>query len=162
MPTVILLDASLSMLRPVDCGRRSYAEHSRKERKTANNDSSSIGTVEDTGNSFSIDGSRDISGNSPVNSNIQLMDLAKWGIDKLLSHFELAYKLEQVAVLSYSSQCDLVVPFTRDISEIRGKVKVISRYNMDFPVIEVNKEAIAQDVKATFPFSIIGDSCGCI
>ena len=122
MCTVILLDASLSMLRPVECGRRTYAEQSRKECKTANNDSSSIGTVEDTGN-FSLNGSRDISGKPFVNSNIQLMDLAKLGIDKLLSHFELAYKLEQVAVLSYSSQCDLVVPFTRDISEVRGKVR---------------------------------------
>ena len=52
----------------------------------------------------------------------QLMDLAKWGVDWLLSHIEKVYKLEHVAVLDYASQCDLVVPFTRDIAEVRAKV----------------------------------------
>ena len=123
MPTVILLDASLSMLRPIECGRRSYHEPRRKKHKLLNDDSVN-GTNEKTGMGIGLEGSRDIVNKPFASSGIQLMDLAKWGIDKLLSHFEQAYKLEQVAVLSYSSQCDLVAPFTRDISEVRGKVKL--------------------------------------
>ena len=61
------------------------------------------------------------------NESFQLMDLAKWGVDWLLSHIEKVYKLEYVAVLDYASQCDLVVPFTRDIAEVRAKVKKIIR-----------------------------------
>ena len=60
-----------------------------------------------------------------TSSGIELMNLAKWGIDKLLNHFEQSYKLEQIAVLTFSSQCDLVVPFTRDIAEVRAKVSSI-------------------------------------
>ena len=64
------------------------------------------------------------------NESFQLMDLAKWGVDWLLSHIEKVYKLEYVAVLDYASQCDLVVPFTRDIAEVRAKVyiPIISYY----------------------------------
>ena len=110
MPTVILLDTSLSMLRPVECGKQeqqSYARHT-----NVNSDESLI----------SCNGDRDVANGKSNGGSIQLLDLAKWGIDKLLTHFEHIYKLEQVAVLSYSSQVDLVVPFTRDISDIRGKV----------------------------------------
>ena len=108
MPTVILLDASLSMLRPVDKGQSSKISNSKRtgfdENESVHDNTSS--------NETKVYG----------NTGIELMNLAKWGIDKLLSHFEQSYKLEQVAVLTFSSQCDLAVPFTRDIAEVRGKV----------------------------------------
>ena len=114
MPTLVLLDASLSMLRPVDCGRR---EHHELRKKITYNEANINGIFDNTRPGNGLESTKEISTNS-----VQLMDLAKWGIDKLLLHFEQAYKLEQVAVLSYSSQCDLIAPFTRDISEVRGKV----------------------------------------
>ena len=119
MPTVILLDASLSMLRPVENGRQNGLD--KINRLTTTSDNCNLTALDSNtcvGNGFTIDNANTGFGGSEV----QLMNLAKWGIDKLLSHFEQAYKLEQVAVLSYSSQCDLVVPFTRDIAEVRGKV----------------------------------------
>jgi len=85
MPTVILIDSSLSMLRP------------------ANKPS---------------EPSSDTDG-------FQIMDLAKWGVDLLLGHIEKSYKLEHIAVLSYGCQCDLVCPFTRDMSEIRAKITTV-------------------------------------
>ena len=63
-----------------------------------------------------------------ISEPFQLMDLAKWGVDWLLSHIEKVYKLEHVAVLDYASQCDLVVPFTRDIAEVRAKVMNAAHY----------------------------------
>ena len=119
MPTLVLLDASLSMLRPVDCGRREYHE---LRKKMIHDEANINGTFDNTRLSNGLESTNEVSTKHFVNSGVQLMDLAKWGIDKLLLHFEQAYKLEQVAVLSYSSQCDLVAPFTRDISEVRGKV----------------------------------------
>ena len=88
MPTLILMDSSLSMLRP----------SSRSPENGGDN------------------------GFDHIAEPFQLMDLAKWGVDWLLSHIEKVYKLEHVAVLDYASQCDLVVPFTRDIAEVRAKV----------------------------------------
>ena len=88
MPTLILMDSSLSLLRPAKrCSDNSLEN-----------------------------------GYDNPNESFQLMDLAKWGVDWLLSHIEKVYKLEYVAVLDYASQCDLVVPFTRDIAEVRAKV----------------------------------------
>ena len=93
MPTLILMDSSLSLLRPAKrCSDNSLEN-----------------------------------GYDNPNESFQLMDLAKWGVDWLLSHIEKVYKLEYVAVLDYASQCDLVVPFTRDIAEVRAKVKKIIR-----------------------------------
>lgn len=118
MPTVILLDASLSMLRPIENGRRNGLD--KMNRLTTTNDNCSLTGLDVNtcvGNGLTSDTDKGFG-----SSEVQLMNLAKWGIDKLLSHFEQAYKLEQVAVLSYSSQCDLVAPFTRDIAEVRGKV----------------------------------------
>ena len=92
MPTLILMDSSLSLLRPAKrCSDNSLEN-----------------------------------GYDNPNESFQLMDLAKWGVDWLLSHIEKVYKLEYVAVLDYASQCDLVVPFTRDIAEVRAKVKTSS------------------------------------
>ena len=60
-----------------------------------------------------------------ISDGFQLMDLAKWGIDVILGHIEKVYKLEHIAVLSYGCQCDLICPFTRDISEVRAKITTI-------------------------------------
>ena len=62
------------------------------------------------------------------------MDLAKWGIDLLLGHIEKAYKMEHVAILSYGCQCDLVCPFTRDISELRAKITTIDSSDSSNPI----------------------------
>ena len=96
MPTLILMDSSLSLLRPAKRSSDNVSEN----------------------------------GYDNPNESFQLMDLAKWGVDWLLSHIEKVYKLEYVAVLDYASQCDLVVPFTRDIAEVRAKVyiPIISYY----------------------------------
>ena len=120
MPTVILLDASLSMLRPVENGRGCNEGNNKRIKLPMDNPD---GAGFDDNSS-----SQDKSSNENAmygNNGIELMNLAKWGIDKLLTHFEQSYKLEQVAVLTYSSQCDLVVPFTRDIAEVRGKVIIV-------------------------------------
>lgn len=66
---------------------------------------------------------------SSENGDFQLLDLAKWGIDLLLNHIEKVYRLEHVAVLSYGTQCDLVCPFVRDISEVRGKITTIDGFD---------------------------------
>ena len=92
MPTIILLDSSLSMLRSA----------TKQTEKASEN-----GTEE----------------------GFQLMDLAKWAIDHLLNHLEKVYKLEHVAVLAYANQCDLVVPFIRDIPEARAKVTTIDCFD---------------------------------
>ena len=91
MPTIILIDHSLSMLRP-------------------------------------------FSAEEPGNEGCQLLDLAKWGIDRLLSHFEHRYRLEQIAVLAYSSRSSVVVPFTRDLGSIRAKLTVIEGSDISDPV----------------------------
>ena len=119
MPTVILLDASLSMLRPVDNGLSS-------NKNSTNRSKSNNGNIEGTG--FG----ENESALNTASSGIELMNLAKWGIDKLLTHFEQSYKLEQIAVLTFSSQCDLIVPFTRDIAEVRAKVRSILQLIFDF------------------------------
>ena len=90
MPTLILMDSSLSLLRPANRSTENGIEN----------------------------------GFDHTTEPYQLMDLAKWGVDWLLSHIEKVYKLEHVAVLDYASQCDLVVPFTRDIPEVRAKVNM--------------------------------------
>ena len=93
MPTLILIDSSLSMLRPAN--RPPTLERTSESELSRENDA------------------------------FELMDLAKWGIDLLLGHIEKVYKMEHVAILSYGCQCDLVCPFTRDISELRAKITTI-------------------------------------
>ena len=92
MPTIILLDSSLSMLRSATKQSEKPSENGSEE-------------------------------------GFQLMDLAKWAIDHLLNHLEKVYKLEHVAVLAYANQCDLVVPFIRDIPEARAKVTTIDCFD---------------------------------
>ena len=102
MPTLILIDSSLSMMRPA-------------------NKPSLERTPESNSESREID-------------DYELMDLAKWGIDLLLSHIEKVYKMEHVAILSYGCQCDLVCPFTRDISELRAKITTIDSSDSSNPI----------------------------
>ena len=118
MPTLILMDSSLSMLRP----------SSRSPENGGDN------------------------GFDHIAEPFQLMDLAKWGVDWLLSHIEKVYKLEHVAVLDYASQCDLVVPFTRDIAEVRAKViperffvKLIYGTLLKFPLNQLFHNSIIQN-----------------
>ena len=119
MPTVILLDASLSMLRPVENGLSSN-KNSTNRNKSNNRNIEGAGFGENE------------SALNTTSSGIELMNLAKWGIDKLLTHFEQSYKLEQIAVLTFSSQCDLIVPFTRDIAEVRAKVRSLLQLIFNF------------------------------
>ena len=86
MPTVILLDNSLSMIRP--CRPPGHPEVA-------------------------------------VHDPVQLLDLAKWGVDRLLDHVERHFKLEQVAVLTFSSKAVVVAPFSRDIAGTRVKVAIV-------------------------------------
>ena len=103
MPTLILIDSSLSMLRPANRPP----------------------TLERTSESSEL---------SRENDAFELMDLAKWGIDLLLGHIEKVYKMEHVAILSYGCQCDLVCPFTRDISELRAKITTIDSSDASNPI----------------------------
>ena len=103
MPTIILIDSSLSMQRPAN--------------KPSSERPSEPSTPE----------SRD-------NDAFELMDLAKWGIDLLLGHIEKVYKMENVAILSYGNQVELVCPFTRDISELRAKITTIDSSDSSNPI----------------------------
>jgi len=107
MPTLILIDSSLSMLRPANRPPNSSERNS--ESRTSESE-------------------------SRENDALELMDLAKWGIDLLLGHIEKVYKMEHVAILSYGCQCDLVCPFTRDISELRAKITTIDSSDASNPI----------------------------
>ncbi len=96
MPTLILIDASLSMARLANRPPEKNTDHS-----PSNEDPSGV----------------------------QILDLAKWGIDHLLNHIENVYKMEHIAILSYGTQCDLVCPFIRDISEVRAKCTTIDGFD---------------------------------
>ena len=112
MPTLILIDSSLSMLRPANRPPNSSERNS--ESRTSESE-------------------------SRENDALELMDLAKWGIDLLLGHIEKVYKMEHVAILSYGCQCDLVCPFTRDISELRAKITTIDSSDASNPILNFCK-----------------------
>ena len=80
MPTVVLLDKSLSMKRPLST----------------------------TGDSKTR------------------LELAIDGLEKLFTYFEQVFPLEYVALLAFSSTCELMVPFTRDHSELREALSSVS------------------------------------
>lgn len=94
MPTIILLDTSLSMLRPA----------SRTAQPTSQEPDKDVDVIEEP-------------------SPITLMDLAKGGLETFLDHLDKNFKLEFVSLIGYSSQCELICPFTRDIPELREKLK---------------------------------------
>ena len=54
-----------------------------------------------------------------------LFDLAKIGIRSFLNYLEKNSRLEFVSIIGYSSQCDLVCPFTRDFQELREKLDTV-------------------------------------
>ena len=58
-----------------------------------------------------------------------VFDLAKMGINMILEHLKTNYKLEQVAMLSFASQCELVSPFTRDVASIQDQMASIDCYD---------------------------------
>ena len=90
MPTIIVLDLSLSMLRPSSQSSTEVIDLDKDP------DDKSGGTT--------------------------LLDLAKLGIESFLCHLEKNSKLEFVSIIGYSSQCDLLCPFTRDLQELREKL----------------------------------------
>ena len=57
---------------------------------------------------------------------VEIRQLAVQGISHLLSQVETNCRLEHVAVLTYSSVCEVAVNFTRDIEAIRSKLLNIS------------------------------------
>ena len=90
MPTIIVLDLSLSMHRP-------------SSRTLASASSSDIEDVDSQ----------------------TLLDLAKVGIRSFLNHLDKNSKLEFVSLIGFSSQCDLICPFTRDFQEILDKLEAV-------------------------------------
>lgn len=65
--------------------------------------------------------------NSILFTGTTLFDLAKTGIESFLSHLEKSSKLEFVSLIGYSSQCELLCPFTRDL-----QVKTRSSFFLDY------------------------------
>jgi hypothetical protein len=51
-----------------------------------------------------------------------ILDLAKSGLDQLLSHVETTHKLEHVSLVCYSSEVFLYTPFQRDVADIRQRL----------------------------------------
>lgn len=52
-----------------------------------------------------------------------LLDLAKVGVRSFLNHLDKNSKLEFVSLIGFSSQCDLICPFTRDFQEVLDKLE---------------------------------------
>ena len=107
MPTIIVLDLSLSMLRPASQ------------------------TSLPTNDIIDVDLEKDVSICDDGPSGTTLLDLAKVGIESFLTHLEKSSKLEFVSLIGYSSQCDLLCPFTRDVSVISFTL-FISALNFTF------------------------------
>jgi len=57
---------------------------------------------------------------------LELKHLATHGIKHLLDQIENNCKLEQVALLQFSSHCELITPFSRDMDLLRSKLLSIS------------------------------------
>jgi hypothetical protein len=48
------------------------------------------------------------------NETVSILNLAQAGIGAFMNHLDENHKLEYVCVVGFSSQCDLLSPFTRD------------------------------------------------
>ena len=98
MPTVVLVDCGLSM------GRLA----GRTEREVV----------------------RPGSGKTPqeitIEDDLEIRQLAVQGLSPLLAQIETNCRLEHVAVLTFSSVCEVAISFTRDIEAIRAKLSSIS------------------------------------
>ncbi len=97
MPTLLLLDCSLSMMRLASPTSTSLSSNAPPESPAA-------AASEDS---------------SP---GLTLMDVAKRGMDRLLSHLETSYRMEHVSLLCYSSDITLYTPFQRDVADIRQRL----------------------------------------
>lgn len=93
MPTVIALDVSLSMRRPV-----------------------------------LTNGPNDNLQNEPLTRH----HLAVHGINALLHYLQVNSKLEFVSLIVFSSQCEVVCPFTRDYDSIRAKLQTIEEWDKTY------------------------------
>jgi len=56
---------------------------------------------------------------------LELRHLATHGINHLLEQIENNCKVEQVAIIQYSSGCELVAPFSRDMEMLRSKLRSV-------------------------------------
>ena len=72
---------------------------------------------------------------------LELRHLAIQGISKLLDQIETNCRLEHVALLQFSSLCELTVPFTRDMDQIRSKLSTISC--QDKSMLEVGLQGVS-------------------
>jgi len=113
MPTVIIVDNSLSMGRLV--GKKE------KENKPP--------TPKSPQETITID------------DDLELRHLAIQGISFLLDQIETNCRLEHVALLQFSSLCELTVPFTRDIDQVRSKLSSISC--QDKSLLEVGLQGVS-------------------
>lgn len=98
MPTVIILDASMSMLRP-SCPPSAHP-------------------------CVTTDSEEGITGGAGTPDSF--LDVAKGVVGALLYQLEMrCFRMESVAALSYSSTCEPVCGFTRDLGEVRAKVAAV-------------------------------------
>ena len=98
MPTVILLDCGLSM-------GRLTGKKEREIVKPATPKSPQEITIDD---------------------DVEIRHLALHGISQLLTQIETNCRLEQVALVTYSSMCEVPATFTRDIDLVRTKLSLVS------------------------------------
>jgi len=91
MPTVIIVDNSLSMGRLVGKKEKEYKPPTPKSPQE---------TI-------------------TIDDDVELRHLAIQGISYLLDQIETNCRLEHVALLQFSSLCELTVPFTRDIDQVK-------------------------------------------
>ena len=98
MPTVVLVDCGLSMGRLAGKSEREVV-------RPATARSPQEITIED---------------------DLEIRQLAVQGLSHLLAQVETNCRLEHVAVLTFSSVCEVVISFTRDIEAIRSKLPSIS------------------------------------
>jgi len=113
MPTVIIVDNSLSMGRLVGKKEREYKPSTPKSPQE---------TI-------------------TIDDDVELRHLAIQGISFLLDQIETNCRLEHVALLQFSSLCELTVPFTRDIDQVRSKLSTISC--QDKSLLEVGLQGVS-------------------
>lgn len=113
MPTVIIVDNSLSMGRLVGKKEKDYRPQTPKSPQE---------TI-------------------TIDDDVEIRHLAIKGLSFLLDQIETNCRLEHVALLQFSSLCELTVPFTRDIDQVRSKLSTISC--QDKSLLEVGLQAVA-------------------
>lgn len=121
MPTIVLLDVSLSMARPVP--------------------------VQDSGETYSR------------------LQLAIHGINTLLDYFNTYTKLEFVSLLTYSSVCEELCPFTRDFESIKQKLQSVEDQDKTSiePALHAVNRLVLKEWGSTTPCHVIivsDGSCG--